>query len=199
MGERFSPQRFAGTDNDAGAHGLLALGGPPSRRSGVEGRSLLGTIPELYRRTPCCCLAWLIYDVVRIAPLIPSPPPPSPPPSPPLHPLFIAAGSPVNALDARNRTAPAPAVRACTSSYWKYRRKLDLRLQHCSPRELPPSASIFPQAATLSMIYCVFKKRPFLDDPTVGLYHVSTSDSRSIHSENYRWISTGQVFQMSAQ
>jgi len=40
--------------------------------------------------------------------------------------LFIsAAGAPVNAGDARGRTALQLAVRACIDSYWKYRRKPD--------------------------------------------------------------------------
>jgi hypothetical protein len=38
---------------------------------------------------------------------------------------LIAAGTPVSALDSRNRTALQLAVRACTHSYWKYRRQPD--------------------------------------------------------------------------
>lgn len=36
--------------------------------------------------------------------------------------LLIARGAPVNALDAKGRTALALAVRACVDSYWSYRR-----------------------------------------------------------------------------
>lgn len=35
---------------------------------------------------------------------------------------LIARGTPINALDAKGRTALALAVKACTDSYWKYRR-----------------------------------------------------------------------------
>jgi len=72
---------------------------------------------------------------------------------------LIAAGSPVNALDAAtarrfsSRYEPALARIGSTAAS-------PTRLQHCSPRELPPSASIFPQAMTPSMIYCVFKRGP---------------------------------------
>jgi ankyrin repeat protein len=38
---------------------------------------------------------------------------------------LIAAGVPINARDARNRTALQLAVKACTDSYWKYRRQPD--------------------------------------------------------------------------
>jgi ankyrin repeat protein len=38
---------------------------------------------------------------------------------------LIARGAPVNAVDARGRTALALAVAACVDSYWKYRRKPD--------------------------------------------------------------------------
>jgi ankyrin repeat protein len=38
---------------------------------------------------------------------------------------LIARGAPVNAVDARERTALALAVHACIDSYWKYRRKPD--------------------------------------------------------------------------
>ena len=38
---------------------------------------------------------------------------------------LIARGAPVNAVDARGRTALGLAVRACIDSYWKYRRKPD--------------------------------------------------------------------------
>lgn len=38
---------------------------------------------------------------------------------------LITAGAPVNARDARNRTALQLAVKACTDSYWQYRRKPD--------------------------------------------------------------------------
>jgi ankyrin repeat protein len=35
---------------------------------------------------------------------------------------LIARGAPINALDAKGRTALALAIKACTDSYWKYRR-----------------------------------------------------------------------------
>lgn len=38
---------------------------------------------------------------------------------------LIQAGAPVNACDARGRTALQLAVKACIDSYWKYRRKPD--------------------------------------------------------------------------
>jgi hypothetical protein len=38
---------------------------------------------------------------------------------------LIARGTPVNAVDARGRTALSLAVAACVDSYWKYRRKPD--------------------------------------------------------------------------
>jgi ankyrin repeat protein len=92
--------RFAGADNDAGVRCLLALG--------VSAAALWEGDPywELSRNsTALHVAAWRAHhDVVQ---------------------TLIAAGSPVNALDARNRTALQLAVRACTSSYWKYRRKPD--------------------------------------------------------------------------
>jgi ankyrin repeat protein len=93
--------RFAGTDNDAGVRCLLALG-VPAAALWSEGDPYW----ELSQNsTALHVAAWRAhYDVVR---------------------TLIAAGSPVNALDARNRTALQLAVRACTSSYWKYRRKPD--------------------------------------------------------------------------
>jgi len=38
---------------------------------------------------------------------------------------LIAAGTDVHARDGHNRTALQLAVKACTDSYWKYRRKPD--------------------------------------------------------------------------
>jgi hypothetical protein len=39
--------------------------------------------------------------------------------------VLIDAGTPVNDRDGRNRTALQLAVKACTNSYWKYRRRPD--------------------------------------------------------------------------
>lgn len=93
--------RFAGANNDAGVRCLLALG--------VSAAALwLDGDPywELSRNsTALHVAAWRAHhDVVR---------------------TLIAAGSPINAVDASNRTALQLAVRACTTSYWKYRRKPD--------------------------------------------------------------------------
>jgi ankyrin repeat protein len=92
---------FAGADNDAGVRCLLALG-VSADALWMEGDNYW----ELsWYSTALHVAAWRAHhDVVR---------------------TLIAAGSPVNALDARNRTALQLAVRACTSSYWKYRRKPD--------------------------------------------------------------------------
>ncbi len=68
---------------------------------------------------------------------------------------------------ATSRTTLQLAVRACTSSYWKYRRKPD-SVAALLMRELPPSASIFPWAMTPSMISCVFKKSALSGGSIVG-------------------------------
>jgi hypothetical protein len=93
--------RFAGADNDAGVRCLLALG-VAADSLWLEGDNYW----ELaWNSTALHVAAWRAHhDVVR---------------------TLIAAGAPVNALDARNRSALQLAVRACTSSYWKYRRKPD--------------------------------------------------------------------------
>jgi ankyrin repeat protein len=93
--------RFAGADNDAGVRCLLALG-VSAAAIWPEGDPYW----ELFRNsTALHVAAWRAHhDVVR---------------------TLIAAGTPVNALDARNRSALQLAVRACTNSYWKYRRRPD--------------------------------------------------------------------------
>jgi hypothetical protein len=92
--------RFAGADNEAGVRCLLALG--------VSASALWLGDPywELTRNsTALHVAAWRAHhDVVR---------------------TLIDAGTTVNALDARNRTALQLAVQACTRSYWKYRRRPD--------------------------------------------------------------------------
>jgi ankyrin repeat protein len=93
--------RFAGADNDAGVRCLLALGVPASA-TWPEGDSYW----ELSRNsTALHVAAWRAHhEVVR---------------------TLLAAGTPVNAVDARNRTPLQLAVKACTNSYWKYRRRPD--------------------------------------------------------------------------
>jgi ankyrin repeat protein len=93
--------RFAGADNDAGVRCLLDLG--------VSAAALWPHGDPYWELTPNSTAlhvaAWRAHhDVVR---------------------TLIAAGAPVNALDDCNRTALQLAVRACTNSYWKYRRKPD--------------------------------------------------------------------------
>jgi ankyrin repeat protein len=93
--------RFAGADNDAGVHCLLALG-VPAAELWPDGDPYWELTPN---STALHVAAWRAHhNVVR---------------------TLIAAGTPVNALDARNRTALQLAVRACTNSYWKYRRQPD--------------------------------------------------------------------------
>ena len=93
--------RFAGADNSAGVLCLLALG-VPAAALWPEGDPYW----ELSRNsTALHVAAWRAHhEVVR---------------------TLIAAGTPVSALDARNRTALQLAVKACTSSYWAYRRRPD--------------------------------------------------------------------------
>jgi ankyrin repeat protein len=93
--------RFAGADNAAGVRCLLALGIPPDALW-LEGDGYW----ELTRSsTALHVAAWRAHhEVVR---------------------TLIDAGTPVNARDARNRTALQLAVRACTDSYWKRRRQPD--------------------------------------------------------------------------
>jgi ankyrin repeat protein len=93
--------RFAGADNSAGVGCLLALGISPGA-VWPEGDGYWELAPN---STALHVAAWRAHhDVVR---------------------TLIAAGTPVNAVDARNRTALQLAVRACTDSYWKYRRQPD--------------------------------------------------------------------------
>jgi ankyrin repeat protein len=93
--------RFAGAANDAGVRCLLGLG-VSAAALWLEGDPYW----ELSRNsTALHVAAWRAHhDVVR---------------------TLIAAGTPVSALDARNRTALQLAIGACTSSYWKYRRQPD--------------------------------------------------------------------------
>jgi ankyrin repeat protein len=93
--------RFAGSDDPAGVRCLLALGISPSALW-FEGDGYWELAPL---STALHVAAWRAHhDVVR---------------------TLIAAGTPVNACDARNRTALQLAVRACTDSYWKHRRQPD--------------------------------------------------------------------------
>jgi ankyrin repeat protein len=91
--------RFAGADNDAGVRSLLALG-----VSAAELWPHGDPYWELtHNSTALHVAAWRAHhNVVR---------------------TLIAAGTPVNAHDERNRTALQLAIRACTDSYWKYRRR----------------------------------------------------------------------------
>jgi hypothetical protein len=93
--------RFSGTANDAGVRCLLALGVAASA-IWYEGD---GYWELAHNSTALHVAAWRAHhDVVR---------------------TLIGGGAPVNAVDARNRTALQLAVRACIDSYWKYRRKPD--------------------------------------------------------------------------
>ena len=93
--------RFVGAGNAAGVRCLLALG-ISSAALWPEGDGYWELAPN---STALHVAAWRAHhDIV---------------------PTLIAAGTPVNALDARNRTALQLAVRACTDSYWKYRRQPD--------------------------------------------------------------------------
>jgi ankyrin repeat protein len=93
--------RFAGAANDAGVRCLLALGVPVAALW-PDGDGYWEITPN---STSLHVAAWRAHhEVVR---------------------TLIAAGTPVNALDSRNRTALQFAVKACTQSYWKYRRQPD--------------------------------------------------------------------------
>jgi ankyrin repeat protein len=93
--------RFAGADNEAGVRCLLALG-VPGTALWPEGDPYWELTPD---STALHVAAWRAHhNVVR---------------------TLIVAGTPVSALDARGRTALQLAVRACTHSYWKYRRQPD--------------------------------------------------------------------------
>ncbi len=93
--------RFAGAANDAGLRCLLDLG-VPAAALWPHGD---GYWEITHNSTALHVAAWRAHhEVVR---------------------TLIAAGTPVNARDARNRTALQLAVRACIDSYWKYRRQPD--------------------------------------------------------------------------
>lgn len=93
--------RFAGANNDAGVRCLLALGLSPAVLW-RGGDCYWEMAPD---STALHVAAWRAHhEVVK---------------------TLIAAGTPVNACDARGRTALQLAVRACIDSYWKYRRKPD--------------------------------------------------------------------------
>lgn len=93
--------RFAGADNDAGVRTLLALGISPNALW-PEGDGYWEMTPGA---TALHVAAWRAnHSVVA---------------------TLIAAGTDVNARDVRNRTALQLAVKACTDSYWKYRRRPD--------------------------------------------------------------------------
>jgi ankyrin repeat protein len=92
---------FAGANNDAGVRCLLALG-VSSEALWPHGDGYWELAPG---STALHVAAWRAnHEVVK---------------------TLIAAGAPVNASDARGRTALQLAVRACIDSYWKYRRKPD--------------------------------------------------------------------------
>jgi hypothetical protein len=93
--------RFSGADNVQGVRTLLDLG-VSAAALWPEGD---GYWTMAKNSTALHVAAWRAHhDVVR---------------------ELIARGTPVNAVDARGRTALALAVAACIDSYWKYRRKPD--------------------------------------------------------------------------
>ena len=93
--------RFSGADNAAGVRCLLGLGILPAARW-VEGDGYWELAPN---STALHVAAWRAHhEVVR---------------------TLIAAGTPVEAVDGRGRTALQLAVKACIDSYWKYRRRPD--------------------------------------------------------------------------
>lgn len=93
--------RFAGANNDAGVRCLLALG--VSASGAWPGRDDYWDLAP--NSTALHVAAWRAnHDVVK---------------------TLIEAAAPVNARDARGRTALQLAVKACTDSYWKYRRRPD--------------------------------------------------------------------------
>lgn len=92
---------FAGVGNDAGVRCLLTLGVPVDGVLPV-GDGYWDLAPH---STALHVAAWRAqHEVVQ---------------------TLIQAGAPVNACDARGRTALQLAVKACIDSYWKYRRKPD--------------------------------------------------------------------------
>jgi ankyrin repeat protein len=93
--------RFSGPGNDTGVRTLLALGISPNA-SWDTGDGYWDLAPG---STALHVAAWRAnHELVR---------------------TLISAGTGVNARDARNRTPLQLAVKACTDSYWKYRRKPD--------------------------------------------------------------------------
>ena len=92
--------RFSGPGNDAGVRTLLQLGISPNAL--WEGDGYWDLAPG---STALHVAAWRAnHQLVR---------------------TLIAAGAGVNACDSRNRTSLQLAVKACTDSYWKYRRQPD--------------------------------------------------------------------------
>lgn len=92
---------FVGANNDAGVRCLLALGVSPEALW-PHGDRYWDLEPG---STALHVAAWRAnHEVVK---------------------TLIAAGTPVNAGDARGRTALQLAVKACIDSHWKYRRKPD--------------------------------------------------------------------------
>jgi ankyrin repeat protein len=93
--------RFSGAGNVAGVRCLLALGIPASA-PWPEGDPYWELTHD---STALHVAAWRAHHQVVST--------------------LIVAGTPVNARDARNRTALQLAVKACTDSYWKHRRQPD--------------------------------------------------------------------------
>jgi len=93
--------RFSGPGNDAGVRTLLALGISPNALWDT-GDGYWDLAPG---STALHVAAWRAnHELVR---------------------TLISAGTGVHVCDARNRTAMQLAVKACTDSYWKYRRQPD--------------------------------------------------------------------------
>ncbi len=92
---------FAGADNEAGVRTLLALGVSPNALW-AEGDGYWDMTPG---STALHVAAWRAHHNVVST--------------------LIAAGTDVNARDARSRTALQLAIKACIDSYWKYRRRPD--------------------------------------------------------------------------
>lgn len=93
--------RFTGANNDSGTRTLLTLGISPNALW-PEGDGYWELTPG---STALHVAAWRAHHR--------------------LVETLIAAGTHVDALDARNRTALQLAVKACTDSYWQYRRRPD--------------------------------------------------------------------------
>jgi ankyrin repeat protein len=88
---------FAGNANVEGIHALLDLGVSPAALYGGDGYF------DIARdSTALHVAAWRGWPAAVKA--------------------LIARGAPINALDGKGRSALALAVKACTDSYWKYRR-----------------------------------------------------------------------------